>query len=159
MTILGKTSVEALEAIRTMTVGLLSFDGIGTSINAVGSVLNVQDNFGAGAVSFFNGKFVINPDGGLVSSSSATIDTIKVRELKLTGTATAGDAILPANQTSITINNTVVTSTSKIFVTATTSTGSQTLSVTNKQPGSFTVNIDTAISLDIKFDYWIVGVE
>jgi hypothetical protein len=54
MTILGKTSVEALEAIRTMTVGLLSFDGIGTSINAVGSVLNVQNSFGAGAVSFFN---------------------------------------------------------------------------------------------------------
>ena len=73
--------------------------------------------------------------------------------------ATIGDDTLVAGETEIMIETTAVKTDSKIFVTATTSTGGQALVVIEKKAGeSFTVNLDSPLPSDVTFDWWIVQV-
>jgi len=73
--------------------------------------------------------------------------------------STVGTAVIPAGQTEIFIDNLNIDANSKIFITATTSTEGQSLIVSEKSVGRAKITIDTAVTSDITFDYWIVGVE
>jgi hypothetical protein len=66
--------------------------------------------------------------------------------------------VLSRNQTSIEIETTKVKGTSRIFITPTTSTLGKTLFVQSKEASSsFTVEIDSPASEEIKFDWFIVN--
>jgi hypothetical protein len=73
--------------------------------------------------------------------------------------STVGEGVIEAASKSVTIYNVNTAENSKIFVTATTSTGGSSLIVTNKSQGEFTVEIEEVTADDVKFDYWIVAVE
>jgi len=72
--------------------------------------------------------------------------------------ASIGTAKIDAGQTEVVIETTAVTADSKVFVTATTSTGGQTLIVSVKKAGeSFTVKLDSPLTTDVKFDWFIIN--
>ena len=72
--------------------------------------------------------------------------------------ASIGTAKIDAGQTEIVVETTAITDKSKVFVTATTSTGGQTPYVVEKVAGeSFKVKIDNPTAADIIFDWWIVN--
>lgn len=73
--------------------------------------------------------------------------------------ASIGEGVITAGTIEVTIMNTNVRPTSKVFVTATTDTGVNNLIVANKIDGAFVVKIKQAMLTDVKFDYWIVGVK
>ena len=69
-----------------------------------------------------------------------------------------GTAKIDAGQTAIIIETTAVTADSKVFVTATTSTGGQTPYVVEKTSGeSFKVSLDSPLTPDVRFDWFIVN--
>ena len=58
------------------------------------------------------------------------------------------------------VETTAVTADSKVFITATTSTGGQTSYVAEKKAGEgFTVKIDNPTASDITFDWFIIKTE
>ncbi len=84
-------------------------------------------------------------------------DTLTATESAATQ-ATIGQGTIPAGVSSITIANTRVTDQSLIYITPITSTGNQVLYVAQKVAGtSFTVALDTALTLPVEFNWWIVN--
>jgi len=69
-----------------------------------------------------------------------------------------GSATLPAEETMVTVQTSAVTENSKIFVTPTTSTNSQTLFIQGKTANKqFTVAIDNEVKHDISFNWWVIN--
>jgi hypothetical protein len=105
--------------------------------------------------------------GNIIASGSATVarlnitnmmDTLSTESAIASSSATIGSTILAAGQTELTVFTSAVTEKSLIYVTPQSSTNNQVLYVTTKTPGiGFTVNIDTAITKDVKFNWWIVN--
>lgn len=103
--------------------------------------------------------------GNIIASGSATVAKLNISgmddttaTLSATSSATIGEATLTAGVTSIPIETAAVTEQSLIYVTPQSSTNNQVLYVKTKTPGiGFTVNIDTAIDKDVKFNWWIIN--
>jgi hypothetical protein len=92
----------------------------------------------------------------LATITEAIIDRLTVKELSVEEPA-VGSGTISAGSNSLTINSTLITNHSRIFVTATTKTN-QVLSVTEKVAGSsFTVELTEPAEIGIDFDYWIVN--
>ncbi|MCJ7804484.1 hypothetical protein MUP35_02005, partial [Patescibacteria group bacterium] len=104
------------------------------------------------------------------ANTSQSAEIITPTEIKTT--ATAGEAILPANETEITIKSPFVTEKTLIYVTPISDTQNKVLYVKAKkaevscqpsaiscQPelGWFKVAIDASIGQEIKFNWWIVN--
>ena len=69
-----------------------------------------------------------------------------------------GTAKIDAGQTEIVVETTAVTDKSKVFVTATTSTGSQSIYVSEQtDKEGFTVKLDQPLTTDVKFNWWVVN--
>ena len=73
--------------------------------------------------------------------------------------ATIGTDKIIAGTKETVISNINAKQNSKIFVTATSSTGGATLIVADKTDGQFKVKIENDYQDDITFDYWIVDVK
>ena len=110
-----------------------------------------------GSIDFFDTGIVFTPDGSIIAQGDVKAATVTTDEL-IIANSTLGSATLHANQTSIDIETTKVKETSRIFITPTTSTLGKTLFVESKEASSsFTVEIDSPASEDIKFDWFIVN--
>ena len=75
-----------------------------------------------------------------------------------TNQASIGQAILKAGTTQVTVKTTAITAQSKLFTSPRTKTGGQALIVESINPLTQTaiISIETAITSDITFDWWIV---
>jgi hypothetical protein len=77
--------------------------------------------------------------------------------------ATAGQAVLPADETEINIKSQFVTDKTMIYVTPTSETQNKVLFVkakkghSDEETGWFKVGLDTAIDQDISFNWWIIN--
>ena len=108
---------------------------------------------------------VFDEQGNITASGSATFAKLNISGMddatatvSATSSATIGEATMSAGVKTISIETTAVTDQSLIYVTPQSSTNNQVLYVKTKTPGiGFTVNIDTAISKDVKFNWWIVN--
>ena len=125
-----------------------------------GKALYLQKNL-AGNINLFDGKVVIEPDGKLTVKGTIEAETVTADEFVLRGTSSnIGSGIILSGQTKITLLTPATKANSKVFITATTSTGGQTLIVGNKIPDtSFDIYIDNPIGSDIVFDWWIVNLD
>ncbi|MBP9690722.1 hypothetical protein KBD81_01440, partial [Candidatus Woesebacteria bacterium] len=180
LTVLGKTVLSDLGITGDITAGLLVFKSEDASINALGSTLKLQSELGAGDIEAFGGKIVMTADGSIVLENTVKADKIVARTFTVLGAdtvalestssatladpavqkqSTVGTATIESGQTEIVIENINIDANSKIFITPTTSTEGQTLILIEKSVGSAKITIDTAVTSDITFDYWIVGVE
>ncbi len=93
---------------------------------------------------------------GLIVAAPEELNQVKVSNLT-TSNSLSGNNTLTANQKEITIQNDLVSSTSQVYLTVTKGGKNQNLQVLSKSVGSFIVGLDTAISEDIEFKWWIIN--
>ena len=177
MIVLGDITLSNVEITGSLTAGLINFDSLNNSIETLGApcynpstdqkdaqlcsmqTLHLQKNL-AGNVDLFDGAIVLEPDGSVNIEGTLAADKVEAGSYAIKETSElVGSSTLAAGDTEIVIENTNVQEDSKVFITPTTSTGGQTLIVSQKTEGeSFTVSIETAIENDITFDWWILDV-
>jgi len=93
---------------------------------------------------------------GLIIAAPESQKDISVSNLT-DSNSLSGTATLPANQKEITLQNTQLTSSSQVYLTITQGGKNQTLQVLGKSASSFTVGLDSPISEDIEFKWWIIN--
>jgi hypothetical protein len=129
--------------------------------------LVVNGSITANSLSLALGKFTVASNGNTVIDAvlqanqavfrNLTIDKLSINTTPLVGDPIVGSGTITTGQTRVVINNSNVQSTSKIFITLTSS-STQVVSVINKTPGvSFEVSIPVPQTEDITFDYWIIN--
>jgi len=143
----------------TTIAGNFSVDGTlsltGDSLNSIGT-LYLQDNPLADKLDLFNGVVQIDKKGNITAQGELTTTKVKVNSKDFASSSIGSGQIL-ASDTQALIQTAAVTNSSKIFITPTTSTGSQTIIVSQKLPGQgFIVSLDHTYSQDVKFDWFIV---
>jgi hypothetical protein len=101
--------------------------------------------------------------GITIASPTATDSATATESGTLTQTnsnATAGTATLPAGETVVTIENTLVKDNTLIYLTPLSNTNNQVLYVSSKTSDTgFTVAINQTAPTDIEFTYWLIQVE
>ena len=93
--------------------------------------------------------------GPIIAAPAASQD-ISVSNLTATNSL-AGTGVLPTNTSSVTLHNSQLTPTSQVYLTITKGGKNQFLQVLSKSGDSFTVGLDSPISEDIEFKWWIVN--
>jgi len=93
---------------------------------------------------------------GLIVAAPQEINKIEVSNLS-TSNSLSGLSILPTNQKQVVVNNDQVSTTSQIYLTVTKGGKNQNLQVLSKTDKSFTVGLDSPISEDIEFKWWIIN--
>jgi hypothetical protein len=145
---LGTTSLGS-----TTIAGDLSVDGTFSvsenKINAIGT-LYLQSSALAEELDIFNGKVVIDKNGGIVAQS------LEVAEIRITPDKSTGNGSIGTDQNIVEITNPLAKSNSKIFVTPKTLTD-QVIAVTEKTDGKFKVSTNSNPSSTLDFDYWIIN--
>lgn len=95
-------------------------------------------------------------NGGLIVAAPQEINKIEVSNLS-TSNSLSGSSILPATQKEITLQNDLVSSTSQVYLTVTKGGKNQNLQILSKTDKSFTVGLDSPITEDIEFKWWIIN--
>ena len=98
------------------------------------------------------GKLIINGS----ASISGTLTAKELASEKLTITTSVGESMIEKGTNSITVTTDKVGPKSLIFITPTTPTD-RTLSVVNKEEGSFTVTLTSPTLTDISFNWWVIN--
>ncbi|TSC85695.1 MAG: replicative DNA helicase [Microgenomates group bacterium Gr01-1014_7] len=145
----------------TLIAGALTVDGTlsltGSSISSIGT-LHIQNELLAEKLDIFNRKVTVDKEGN-IKATTVIADEFKINEGK-----SAGSGKILAGETEITIENPYVEENSIILVTSHTPL-LQTLGVTDKTYGtdktnsSFKVKFAHPETVDIQFDYLIIGQE
>jgi hypothetical protein len=118
-------------------------------------------------VDFFDGKVVMDTNGNVKVEGDITAKSVTTEKLNIltpepvssqsAETKSIGEAIIPAGQTSLTVNTTAVGINSFVFVTPKSSIDFS-IAVTEQVPGeSFTVQIPSTQVTDVKFNWWVVN--
>ena len=107
-------------------------------------------------ISFDSPTIQASAGTGLIVAAPEKLDQIEVSNLTASNSL-AGTATLTANQKEITISNTQVSSISQVYVTILKGGKNQNLQVLSKSQGSFVVGLDSAISENIEFKWWIIN--
>jgi hypothetical protein len=158
VTVIGKTKVNSLGVVGDIIAGKLTIngtDGDGSAINTLAGPLRLQPT-SLGNVEIMGDKFIIDTKGNLKTVGEITTKKINIDIAD--GQATSiGEGIIKSGETQTIITTTAVTEKSFIFVSPK-SKLTVPLSVTNQSPGaSFTVEISSAQSSEIKFNWWIIN--
>jgi hypothetical protein len=98
--------------------------------------------------------------GGLTIASDSLATASAVVNGVITTNATAGQGIIPAGVSEITIKNPKVTDYTLVYVTPTSTTENYVLYVKSKEVGQFTVGFTDLLPIpaDVSFNWWIVQV-
>jgi hypothetical protein len=164
----GDIAAANITASSQIIAGNLTIDSTDNSITSIAdSILKLQTDVNAGAVDIFNGKIIFNTDGEIITLSDIQAKMIgaekfmikKTQDSSGKDTSSVGLATLKAGTKELQVSNPNVTISSKIFVTPRSSTKGQTLFVSSVEQEKFTVSVDTALTSDVLFDYWILGVQ
>lgn len=162
LSVTGKTLLSDVGITGKVTMGLLTIDGLNendatpaASINTTSGPLKLQ-SLAINGIDILNGKITIDVDGNMKTAAEITAKkyNVNIEDVK---SASLGEATIPAGESKIEVPTTTVTKNSKIFVTAE-SLITQPLIVTEKKEGkSFTVQMTSPSSIDVKFNWWIVN--
>jgi len=95
-------------------------------------------------------------EGGLIIAAPEENKSITVTN-QSDSNSLSGNAILSSGQKEITISNDNVSSTSQIYVTVTKGGKNENLQVISKTDKSFVIGLDSSISEDIEFKWWIIN--
>lgn len=160
LTVSGKLTVNDLGITGTMSQGLLAINGLSSdsnsaTINTLSGDLYFQNNVLGGA-NFLNGKVLIDKDGNLKVQNEIFVKKLNIYQSE-SASPSIGQGVLKSNSTSVVISTTAVSDKSRIFITPSSKTGKQSLLVTQRGNGEFTVSIEDPYSSDITFDWWIVN--
>ncbi|PIZ62293.1 hypothetical protein COY16_04715 [Candidatus Roizmanbacteria bacterium CG_4_10_14_0_2_um_filter_39_13] len=180
LTVLGKTNLGDLAVTGDIMSGMLVIGSTDSSINTVVGPLRLQSGIGAGDIEAFGGKILMTAKGDIEVEGTITAKKVAATKFTVLGIAddikessnsatlsaqllsqqaSIGQSTILAGTKEIIIENIHIDANSKIFVTPTTSTEGQSLIVFEKSDGRAKIIIDRAVTKNIVFDYWIVGVE
>ena len=95
-------------------------------------------------------------EGGLIIAAPEEDKSISVTN-QTESNSLSGSSLLPSNQKEITIQNDNISSTSQVYVTITKGGKNQNLQVISKSEKSFIVGLDSPISENIEFKWWIIN--
>lgn len=157
-----------------------------SSINTLSAPLKIQ-SLAMAPVEIMNGLFVIDTNGnvkiagdlavaGKITAPAAAIKDLSIDNLTIasspdatpsgvvaggdiTTNATAGQGVIPAGVSQITITNPKVTDYTLVYVTPTSTTDNYVLYIKSKQNGQFVVGFDQALPMDVNFNWWIVQIQ
>jgi hypothetical protein len=123
---------------------------------------NNQIKLGSNGDIVFEGSVSISGDlgiSGTLFAERVVTDQLQVSKLNLNSSSdSSGSALLPSGQTKVTVKTKSVTDNSKVLVTPTSLTDNQVLVVTRKVSATdFEVSIQSSVSSDITFDWWVVN--
>ncbi|MDE2079070.1 MAG: tail fiber domain-containing protein [Patescibacteria group bacterium] len=153
-----QSRVAALEtAAKTRTSDVLVSTGgavSGAAGNVAGSVSSVTGNIADAVNSFLTSQGVAIANGVVAAHEVAATQFNVTPDAN--GESAAGTAAVPAGATFVTVRNTYVTSTSRVFVTFTSDPGSSWY-VASTTDGSFTLAVNAAPTAAASFNYFIVG--
>lgn len=136
LTIGGKTTVNDLGITGIVTNGLLSLDGLNSTINSLSDIkLKVP-----------GGQVTIDTNGNL-----------KVKKLFVdendSSSKSVGTVVIPAGQAQVSVQTSALTSGSHVFATP-----DQPVAVGVKTSGTtLTINIDKPLSTELKINWWIIN--
>ena len=145
------------------TIGNVQGDNLYMSdATASGSLLTLQNSSGnvvssvdaSGSAQFNN-----LTTGGLTIASDNLATTSAVINGTISTNATAGQGIIPAGTSEITIKNPKITDYTLVYVTPTSTTQNYVLYVKSKENGHFVVGFTNPIDVDVNFNWWIVQVQ
>ncbi|MCX6783689.1 MAG: tail fiber domain-containing protein [candidate division WWE3 bacterium] len=145
LNVLGKTTLGDVGITGTITVGLLTIDGLdpmgGVTINSL-----------SGTLSFLNGDITMNSKGLLATAVTAEAFNVK-------GASNAGHAVLLAGTKTLVVPSTGIGATSLVMLTPE-ATASATLGVIEKKAGSsFKVVTTSPVPSDLPFSWLVIGSE
>ncbi len=151
--VLGKTTVSDLSVTGDLNTGLIKTDGVKASINAIASILKLQDLYGAGNIEAFGGKIVMTTGGnihllGEVTASKYNIETTNPL------TASAGEAIIVAGQNTVTVQTSALTDKSLIFVTPE---RPVLIGARKTAADEFAIDLNKSEKSDLKVNWWVVN--
>jgi hypothetical protein len=152
--IAGDFSIDGTFSISQNTINAIGLPNIDS---AADGILFLQQNVLAKGLDILNGRFTFDRNGKLAVNGEVEAQKFTV-QTNGGENQTAGSSTLPANQTKLVINNTLVKASSIIILTPK-QTSNQSMAVTSRiENKSFTVEVENSSSTDISFDYLIVGV-
>jgi tetratricopeptide (TPR) repeat protein len=97
-----------------------------------------------------------NSGAGLIIAAPAISSDISVTNLSASN-ALSGTGTLPANTASVSFSNSHLSPTSQVYLTVIKGGANQSLQVLSRSTDSFTVGLDSPISEEITFKWWIVN--
>ena len=183
MSVLGETTLSNLTVTGDINAGLMKLDTLNNVFEIAGpscyneltnttngtlctdQTMYLQKSL-AGNVDVLNGALLVEPNGNVtvkgtllaqkVETTDVTTENVTIKA----ASKSVGNGTILKGQTQLVIDNTLIKAGSKVFVTATSSTGGQALIVKEKLDGvSFTVELDRPVAEDVAFDWWVVNVE
>lgn len=93
---------------------------------------------------------------GLIIAAPETSKSISVTN-QTESNSLSGTATIPAGQKQITLTNTLLTSTSQVYLTITQGNSRQTLQLLSKSGSTFTAGFDSPVDTDTSFKWWIIN--
>jgi len=118
--------------------------------NEQGIAVATIDASGSANLADLTTRLITIASSGVATPSSALATDV-------TTNATAGNSVLVAPNTELTINSPYVTGQTLVYLTPTGNSDNKVLFVKSKAEGSFTVAIDQPITTDITFQWWIIN--
>ncbi|OGK37318.1 hypothetical protein A3F03_04340 [Candidatus Roizmanbacteria bacterium RIFCSPHIGHO2_12_FULL_41_11] len=153
LTVTGRTNLNDLGVIGTISAGTLIIDGADNSINSLTDTLKIQPSALAG-VDFLGGKVTIDQKGNMKVEAEITAKKYNV-QVGDTAAASIGEAVIPAGETKIKIKTTSLTSVSKIFVEPIDQPVAT--SVSRIDDTTFEIRIKESLDQELKLNWWIVN--
>lgn len=95
-------------------------------------------------------------DSNIIIAAPETRSNIEVKD-QTDSNALSGTLTLPANQSSVVLQNSNINSTSQVYLTITYGGKNQNLQVLSKSSGSATIGLDSPTNEEIKFKWWIIN--
>jgi len=153
LAVLGDTTLTDLTVTGRSSFGLLDIDGMVSSVNSLGGPLAFQTN-ALDKIEFEGGKIVMDEKGNIVTTGEVTASKFNVKSMDNSATS-AGNAAIPAGQTTVTVQTTALTNNSLIFVSAV----GDPVPVSAEKTGldKFQIKIDNKSGTPIKVNWWIIN--
>ena len=155
LAVLGRTTLTDLGVTGNINAGLLSINGLEGEIYTLAGDLKLQPK-GLGGIDILAGKIIIDTKGNMIVAGTVTAEAVEAEEFVVKGKDSIGTATIPIGAREIEVTTPIATSTSKIFLTATTNTTSP-LTVSSKSNGRFRVAVVAPQPTPVTFDWWVVG--
>jgi hypothetical protein len=173
LTVMGKTTVSDLGITGTITIGLLTINGLSSSsgeecvsplpdepcpggsadISTLAGPLRLQA-LAMGNLEIMGGKVTVDTKGNLKVDGTITAKKVEAEEFKVKGAKTAGQVEIPADQTSVIIEVPTLTEASLIFVTP-----EEPITVSAKKisPSSAEIRLKEASHNPVRVNWWVIN--
>ena len=159
LSVLGRATFNDVGITGKLNIGMMAINGLNddgfAEINTVAGPLKLQSH-GLFGLDILNGKVTIAENGNMKVDGEVTLKKLNIDTTDV-ASASLGTATIISGQSAVTVTTTAVTAKSRIFVTPITK-YTEPLSIGTQTAGdSFTVELPSPATKNVKFNWWIVN--